>query len=206
MAHIHKATLRPTKIDLLRAWLPTRPWFDADGELQRVGAYRFDDPAGQVGIEASLVRSGDGTVFHVPLTYRDAPLPGAEAFLVGTAEHSVLGQRWVYDGCGDPVAMTAFATAILTGGTQAQEYVDVGGRLEPLPPTVTVAGSGNRPEPSTEIHAVRCHDEGPTTVVRAAGIEVVVARVVGTEISVDETLAGRWDDGESVVLAGLRLV
>jgi len=30
--------------------------------------------------------------------------------------------------------------------------------------------------------------------------------VVGTEISVDETLAGRWDDGESVVLAGLRLV
>jgi len=127
MAHIHKATLRPTKIDLLRAWLPTRPWFDADGELQRVGAYRFDDPAGQVGIEASLIRSGDGTVFHVPLTYRDAPLPGAEAFLVGTAEHSVLGQRWVYDGCGDPVAMTAFATAILTGGTQAQEYVDVGG-------------------------------------------------------------------------------
>jgi hypothetical protein len=206
MALIHKATLRPSKLDLLRAWLPSRPWFDGTGELHQIAAYRFDDPGGQVGIEAVLVRSGDGTVFHVPLTYRDAALPGAEAFLVGTADHSVLGKRWVYDGCGDPVAVAALATAMLTGGTQAEEYVDVEGRLERRTPTATVAGSGRRPAPPMEIHDVRCHDEGQTTVVRASGMELVVVRVVGAGISADETLTGRWDDGDSAVLAGLRLV
>jgi len=34
----------------------------------------------------------------VPLTYRGAPLDGAEDALVGTTEHGVLGRRWVYDG------------------------------------------------------------------------------------------------------------
>jgi hypothetical protein len=80
-------------------WLPSRPWFTGDGELQQVGAYRFDDTAGEVGLEALLVQSGGGEVMHVPLTYRGMPLPGADEFLVGTAEHSVLGARWVYDGC-----------------------------------------------------------------------------------------------------------
>jgi len=37
---------------------------------------------------------------------------------------------WVYDGCGDPVWATALATTMLTGGTQAGEFVDMGGRLE----------------------------------------------------------------------------
>jgi hypothetical protein len=206
MAVLHKATLSPTKLDLLRAWLPSRPWFDGAGELQQVGAYRFDDPAGEVGIEALLVRSGDGPVFHVPLTYRDAPLSGAEAFLVGTAEHSVLGKRWVYDGCGDPVAVAALATAMLGGGTQAEEYVDLGGRLEPRVPTATVVGSGSGPVPAMDIHDIRCHDDGPTTVVRTTTMEVVVARVVGADIAAAETLTGRWDEGGPAVLAGLRLV
>ena len=39
----------------------------------------------------------------MPVTYRDAPLPGADAWLIGTMDHSVLGKRWVYDGVGDPV-------------------------------------------------------------------------------------------------------
>lgn len=206
MALIYKATMRPTKLDLLRAWLPTRAWFDGAGELQQVGAYRFDDPAGEVGIEVLLVRPGEGTVFHVPLTYRGASLPGAEAFLVGTTEHSVLGKRWVYDGCGDPVAVAALATVMLGGTTQAEEYVDVDGRLEPRVPTAKVTGSGRGPAPEMDIRDVRSHDEGPTTVVRANTFELVVARVVGADVTATETLTGRWNGGGPAVLAGLRLV
>ena len=94
MALIYQAELTPSKIDLLAAWIPTRPWLgDADvSTLEAVGAYRFDDPAGEVGIETHLLRSADGQVLHVPLTYRGAPLTGAEAALVGTMQHSVLGR------------------------------------------------------------------------------------------------------------------
>jgi Maltokinase N-terminal cap domain len=41
-------------------------------------------------------------IHHIPLTYRDDPLQGGEAWLIGIAEHSVLGRRWIYDACGDP--------------------------------------------------------------------------------------------------------
>jgi len=107
MALIYKATLNPPKLKLLTAWLPSRRWFDGEPEVQQVGAYRFDDPSGEVGIEALLLEAGDGSVLHVPLIYRGVPLAGAEEFLVGTTEHSVLGTRWVYDGCADPVWATA---------------------------------------------------------------------------------------------------
>src|SRR5215475_8037664 len=97
MALLHQATLHPTKAELLAAWLPGRPWSRIpDGaDVQRVASCRFDDPDGAVGIETILVRVGDGPVHHAPLTYRDAPLAGADAWLIGTAEHSVLGRRWV---------------------------------------------------------------------------------------------------------------
>jgi Maltokinase N-terminal cap domain len=88
---------------LLSAWLPGRLWFTGRAEVQPPGAYRFDDPAGEVGIEAILLQAADGSVLHAPLTYRRAPLDGAQDYLIGTTEHSVLGRRWVYDGCGDPI-------------------------------------------------------------------------------------------------------
>ena len=208
MALIHKATLSPPKLTLLTAWLPSRPWFTGQGPepVQPVGAYRFDDPAGEVGVEAHLMRSDDGSVLHVPLTYRSAPLVGAEEFLVGTAEHSVLGTRWVYDGCGDVVWATALTTAVLTGGTQAEELVDVDGTLEPRQATATVVGSGTSGTPLAEIDAVSCYDEGPTTVVRTDAVELVIARVVGAEVPAPHTLTGSWTGGGPAVLAGVRLL
>ena len=131
MALIHQATLVPSKLVLLMAWLPSRPWFTGEADVKSLGSFRFDDPSGEVGIETILVQATSGPVFQVPLTYRDAPRVGAEEFLVGTTEHSVLGTRWVYDGCGDPVWATALVTAVLTGGTQAAELVDKGGHLHP---------------------------------------------------------------------------
>ena len=84
MALLHQATIQPTKLELLAAWLPGRPWsrVPEGAVLQRVAGCRFDDPAGAVGVEILLVRVGDGPVHHTPLTYRDAPLAGAEAWLV----------------------------------------------------------------------------------------------------------------------------
>lgn len=94
MALLHRAELYPSKLELLAVWLPTRPWYrgPADPAPQRVAACRFDDPAGAVGIETMLVRAGE-SVYHTPLTYRDAPLAGDADSLLGTAEHTVLGRR-----------------------------------------------------------------------------------------------------------------
>lgn len=76
MALLHRANLHPTKLELLAAWLPGRSWFHGQdtADLVRVAGYRFDDPAGAVGIETMLVKAGDGPVHQVPLTYRGAPL------------------------------------------------------------------------------------------------------------------------------------
>jgi maltokinase-like protein len=125
MALLHQAELHPTKLELLAAWLPQRHWYQglAGAEIERVAACRFDDPAGAVGIETILVRTAGGPIHHVPLTYRDAPMVGGDAWLVGTCEHSVLGRRWVYDACGDPVYAAALASAIFAGTGQADEFL-----------------------------------------------------------------------------------
>jgi len=138
----HRATLAPEKPELLRAWVPGRPWAVGAGTLTPLGAYRFDDPEGEVGLEGILVRSDDGAVLHVPLTYRAAPLDGAEAALVGTTEHSALGTRWVYDAPADPVWRHTLAATVLTGGVGAEEYFEVDGERETREPTVAVTGTG----------------------------------------------------------------
>ena len=115
MALIHRATLRPGKAELLANWLAAQPWGPGDAaDLERVGAYRFEDPAGRVGLETHLVRVA-GEVWQVALTYRDAPLPDAEAAEVGRMHHSVLGERWVYDGCADLAYVRMLAATALTG-------------------------------------------------------------------------------------------
>jgi Maltokinase N-terminal cap domain len=125
MAVLHRTTLVPSKQELMAAWLPAQPWYRATGrepELARAGGFRLDDPDGAVGIEFCVVsdRSGDnGATYLVPLTYRADARPQAGASLVGTAEHGVLGLRWVYDGAADPVLVRALV-AFLQGEVQAQ--------------------------------------------------------------------------------------
>ncbi|WP_329292082.1 maltokinase N-terminal cap-like domain-containing protein [Streptomyces pseudovenezuelae] len=123
MAIIHNTTLKPTKLELLTAWLPTRPWYTGTGtpELTRAGGFRLDDPEGEVGIEFLVAVDSSGSehvAYLVPLTYRAAPLPGAEHALVGTMEHGVLGARWAYDGIHDPVLRTELL-ALFEGRVQA---------------------------------------------------------------------------------------
>ncbi|MGW6646829.1 maltokinase N-terminal cap-like domain-containing protein [Streptomyces iakyrus] len=125
MAVIHHTTLKPTKLELLTAWLPSRPWYRGAGqpELAKAGGFRLDDPQGEVGIEFMVVTDACGpepVAYLVPLAYRGAPLGGAEHALVGTMEHGVLGRRWAYDGCHDPV-LVARLTALIEGRAQAQD-------------------------------------------------------------------------------------
>ncbi len=135
MALIYEVTLRPSKLELLGTWLPGQSWAGG-GELpERAGSFRFDDPAGEVGVETLLVTVGD-TLLQVPLTYRGAPLAGAEDHLVGMLDHPVLGERWVYDAVVDPVYLTGIADAVLTGTPQAAQVRDVAGTLVPVPPTL----------------------------------------------------------------------
>ncbi|BCJ76085.1 hypothetical protein CS0771_56290 [Catellatospora sp. IY07-71] len=207
MALLHHADISPTKLELLAAWLPGRTWFSGDAAaVERVAACRFDDPAGEVGIEMMMVRAGDGPVLHVPLTYRGAPLAGGEAFLIGTTEHSVLGKRWVYDACGDPVYVSALARAVLTGGTQAEEYFEVDGQKQVREPAMTVTGSGSH-EQALVLDVLRKVTDGDPTVVTADGVELSVVRAVGTRTpSGDEALTANWPGlSAPVVMATVNL-
>lgn len=126
MALLYDAQLDPGKLEAISAWLPGQPWSGVatGAEVERVSSYRFDDPADEVGIEVHLVRvPGTEAVIQVPVTYRGAPLAGAEAHLVTEMDHSVLGDRWVYEGTADPVLLAEFERAIRTGGTNAREFI-----------------------------------------------------------------------------------
>jgi hypothetical protein len=126
MAVIHQTVLKPTKLELLTSWLPSRPWYRggaAEPQLAKAGGFRLDDPQGEVGIEFMVVTDACGaqpTAYLVPLTYCGAPLDGAEHALVGIMDHGVLGRRWAYDGCHDPV-MVAQLPALIEGRAQAQD-------------------------------------------------------------------------------------
>jgi len=179
MALLHRTDLKPSKLELLAAWLPGRPWFEGPTapELAQVAAYRFDDPAGEVGLETLLVRFGDGPIHQVPLTYRGAPLDGGDDWLIGTTEHGVLGRRWVYDALGDPVYLAGLAGAF-AGVPQAEELFEVDGRLERREPNMAITGSGAIPE------------GGAATVVRRLGDGPAAAGATLTG-----TWAGRPDPG-----------
>lgn len=143
MAILHDATLRPTKLEVLQAWVPAQDWYPSDEpDFELAGRFRFDDPDGEVGIETFLLTRPDGEVFHVPLTYRGAPLDEPDAVLVSTMEHSVLGPRWVYDATTDPVYLAVVAEVIRAGGREAVQYVeDAAGTAREVPSTARARGN-----------------------------------------------------------------
>ncbi len=199
----YTATLEPSKRNLVRAWLPSQSWAPS-GKVKKVAEYRFDDPDGEVGVETILWRAPDDTVIQVPFTYRSAPLEGADEHLVGTTDHSVLGKRWVYDGCADPVWAATIAAAILTGGTQAQMVIERDGEVVDVPPRMEVRGSGS---PGAVIPAITSvgsvQDDGAVTTVSAGSVTLVLPRVVGTPVSGDATLTGSIGDTVLGALAAL---
>jgi hypothetical protein len=119
MAKVHPgATLTPHFRDFLPPWVARQPWYMGTGtpSLSPTGYFRFEDPAGEVGIETHLVTDGS-VLYQIPMTYRAAPL-GADKSraLITTAQHSVLGTRWIYDGEADPVWRSQLLRLIRTNG------------------------------------------------------------------------------------------
>ncbi|GAA0565680.1 hypothetical protein GCM10010172_56580 [Paractinoplanes ferrugineus] len=196
MATIHRATLNPTKLELLTAWLPARHWYPADDvkDLQRIGACRLDDPAGEVGIELLVVRAEHGPLVHVPLTYRAAELEGADLHLVGTTEHSVLGTRYVYDAVIDPVFVEAVTAVIRTGGQQAEEFVETADGPERRDPMMRLRGNGWGMKSQPAGRLVRL-EEGDPAVTVAEGVRLEVRRVLTDEPAESPLyLTGAWDE------------
>ena len=198
MALLYRATLRPSKLELLASYLGT-------GDLSALGSYRFDDPTGEVGIETHLVKSG-ADVLHIPLTYRSEPLGGAEEWGIGTLDHSVLGKRWVYSGCADPAYATELIRAILTGGTQVEQYFEEGEERLYRESTATVLGSGAADTPVPKISGVHAESFDADTLIDAGGVQVVVRHGLSTPEpdSASGTLSGIWSGTVTpVVLAYL---
>jgi hypothetical protein len=201
----HPATIVPTKLELLEAWVPHQSWLGgADAStLTRLGSYRFDDPDGEVGMETHLLGTADGQVLQVPLTYRGAPRTGAEGSLITTMTHTVLGDRWIYDGCHDPVYVATLVAAILTGGREADLYAATDSGLVLEPSTTHVRGSGSLPTagaPALTTPMVRHH--GTTTAIDA-GVRLTLQRVINsTTRATHAALRGTWPgQATPVVLA-----
>jgi len=206
--------LSPTKLELIASWLPTRPWFvgDASVAFSQIGAFRFDDPAGEVGLQVLLVRpEGGGPLYQVPMTYRSAPLDEAAAGLMGEMSHSVLGPRWVYDGCHDPIFVGELVRAVLTGGNEVDEVVEVDGKVVNLPKSMHVHGSGDLTAtvPALGPLVVRAAgDDDSLAIVGTGSVEVTVPRVLDGRVDTGgvATLTGSFGDGDSACLATVRLL
>ncbi|WP_333618727.1 maltokinase N-terminal cap-like domain-containing protein [Dietzia sp.] len=143
MADIYTtASLNPSKPEAIAAALRSSgvaPHASTDSFTQ-LASYRFDDPAGGVGMEIHIVRDDEGRILQVPLTYRGAPLDQAVSPVV-EMDHSILGRRWVYLGLEDPVFRTELARTIAVAGSGA-EFIDAESGNELDAPVAAVRGTG----------------------------------------------------------------
>lgn len=205
MALFHDATITPTKAELIAAWAPSQPWCpDPEATIEVIGAYRFDDPEGRVGMEAHLVTCGD-TLVHVPLTYREAPVGGAENSLVGEMQHSALGTRCVYDGLQDERFILMLAAVAMTGQGEALGMVTYDGKWFIAPTNVRLRGGGWTGARVSVDDLVPMSGDPSTPRYRNERFELTVYRrpVVGPQPALG--LTATWEGAPgSVVLAEVR--
>lgn len=202
MARFHPATLEPSKAEMVATLTAAPRWGrPADAEVTVIGAYRFEDPDGRIGMEAHLVEAG-GALLHVPLSYRDAPLDGADDGFVGEMHHSALGTRYVYDGLVDPIFVTMFAAVAMTGQGEALGMVHHDGRWIVAPTNVRIEGGGwtGGRVPVDEFRPVS--DDQTSVRFRNDRFQLTVHRRPVARRRPKMGLAGTWDEKpDGVVLA-----
>jgi hypothetical protein len=200
MALFHRATITPTKAELIAQWAPSQPWGPPrDAPIDVIGSFRFDDPDARVGMETHLVTAGD-TLLQVPLTYRDGPLEGADDALIVEMQHSVLGTRWVYDGLRDPRLVIMTAAVAMTGQGEALGMVVYDGRWYIAPSNVRIQGGGWTQErvPVDEFDVEQ--DDGNSVVFGNDRFELTVFRrpVAGSRPAMG--LTATWDGQPNPVI------
>jgi hypothetical protein len=205
MALFHRATITPTKGELIAEWAPTRPWGPSAAEsIEVIGSYRFDDPEGRVGMETHLVAAG-GVLMQVPLTYRDEPLDGAEDGLIAKMQHSVLGTRWVYDGLRDPRLVIMLAAVAMTGQGEAVGMAVYDGRWYIAPSNVRIRGGGWTHERVPVDGFQLASDDATASVLHNDRFELTVFRRPAPGPRPPVGLTATWDgQGDAVVLAEVR--
>jgi hypothetical protein len=205
VAIFHRATITPTKAELIAEWAPTQPWGPPAGDpIEVIGSYRFDDPDGRVGMETHLAVAG-GTLFQVPLSYRDEPLAGAEAALITEMQHSVLGTRWVYDGLRDPRLCVMLAAVAMTGQGEAIGMAVYDSRWYIAPSNVRVQGGGWTQERVPVDGFELVSDDAAASVLRNDRFQLTLFRrpVPGPRPPIG--LTATWDgNDDAVVLAEVR--
>ncbi|HEX4821832.1 MAG TPA: hypothetical protein VFV00_16630 [Acidimicrobiales bacterium] len=205
MARFHRATITPTKAELIADWAPTQPWgAAARTTIEIVGSYRFDDPDGRVGLETHLVTADDGWL-QVPLTYRDEPLAGAEHALVTEMQHSALGTRWVYDGLRDPVFVMMLAGVTMTGQGEALGMAVYEGRWYIAPTNVRIQGGGWTQERVAVDGFELQSEDAASVVLRNDRFELTFDRRPTARPRPAIALTAMWDgQPDAVVLAEVR--
>lgn len=168
------ATLTPSKMELLRAWMPTQRWFVGDpATLRRAAGFRLVDPDGEVGLDCMVITTGEESYF-VPVTWRDATLDVGD--LIGTLQHSVLGLRYCYDAPTDPVFVHE-ASRLIREADHEADLRDARGAQ--LPITMTAHGTGALPGEGHRLEVMR-----------------LLIRTVPTPDNAAGSLIGRWTDHE----------
>lgn len=196
---------------MLAEYLPGVPSLAAfiDESLSQVGAYRFDDPAGDVGIETIVMTNADGVVLQMPLSYRSAPVAGAGASLLGTMEHSVLGDRWIYNACTEPIYVAVLASTMLAGGAGAREMFDNPDGFDgpdEREPSVVVQGSGDGSTAAPVVTDVTVESVGTDSHLTGGGVTIVLPHILSAGHAPEGAahLTGTWASiGEPIVLASL---
>jgi hypothetical protein len=205
MAIFHRATITPTKAELIAEWAPTQAWGPSAADpIDVIGSYRFDDPDGRVGMETHLV-TGGGKLMQIPLTYRDAPLEGADDALITEMQHSVLGTRWVYDGLRDARLVVMLAAATMTGQGEALGMAVYDGRWYIAPSNVRIQGGGWTQERVPVDGFELEYDDADASVLHNDRFEFTMFRhpVSGPRPAIG--LTAIWDDQvDAVVLAEVR--
>lgn len=166
-----------------------------------IGAYRFDDPEGQVGMETFIVQAGED-LLHVPLTYRNEALAGHESSFVGEMLHSELGTRYVYDGLGDAQFVTMMAAVSMTGQGEALGLAVYDGRWFIAPTNVRIRGGGWTQERVAVDGFDRVSDDASGALLRSDEFELVVSRRLATGPQPAIGLTATWEtQSDPVVLA-----
>jgi Maltokinase N-terminal cap domain len=201
VAIFHRATIAPTKLDLIAAWAPTQSGGpSASAPIEMIGSYRFDDPDGRVGMEIHIVDAA-GELMQVPLTYRDEPLAGTEDAFITEMQHSVLGPRWVYDGLRDQRLVLMFAAVALTGQGEALGMGVHEVRWYIAPSDVRIQGGGWTQERVPVDGFELGTDDAAAAVLHNDRFELTVFRRLVPPIG----LTGTWPgQEEAVVLAEVR--